>query len=643
MSPLLMLVRKSRTILLVALSVYIFFGSSFAAPSYITRFTTLANGGLAFTGNALGLSKLAGANQPGTSDSIGAFITTDNSQAVGSYPASLSPPAGTTLLWQSNSSTAYLDLPAGSTVLYAELIWGGSYGFGGQIPYPGSPFIPDVTSVTMITPQNNIFTIAPDPATAQQAITPGFTNPQCGNYTRTQNVTNIIQAAGAGLYVVGGVPGTVIASDDTHNVAGWTLAVAYSNPNMVTSNLTIFVGCQQASNAESGVASASGFCAPPSGIKSSRLFVTALEGDYAKTGDHMRFGPTSSLTPANDVSGTNNPINNFFNSQVNTLLPLVIEPVTGKLFPALSGLLDTRGSYGLYNFPVSGVFPYNFGRQGVDITSVDVTSTISYNQTQAFAQGTTTSDDYTIIGLGMLIEVGAPILETIKKVNSEDSVILNVGDIATFTGSVNNMGTSDAVNCVLKDILQAGLSFVSGSFKVNNVAQPDPDLVNGYPFGNLAINDEITFEFQVSIDAYPSPGNTYVNDFLIDYDFVPCLQTAPIALESMSNEVVINFCPLPNSCDVDGDCTGGNACTAGACVNNTCSYTSINCQGGDQCNVPVCNALTGCTTEPLTGNTCGDPLTCSSGTCANGICQIANTCTALDTCRSLQGPASNVI
>jgi large repetitive protein len=94
-----------------------------------------------------------------------------------------------------------LNLPAGSSVLSAELTWGGSYGLGGQ----------DVSgsrnkSVTLTTPAGTS-TVAPDPAFQRQLGSPN-TGAGCTSncfYVRTANVTALIQAGGAGTYMVGGV------------------------------------------------------------------------------------------------------------------------------------------------------------------------------------------------------------------------------------------------------------------------------------------------------------------------------------------------------------------------------------------------------------------------------------------------------
>ncbi|MEG0580090.1 MAG: hypothetical protein RR490_09250, partial [Niameybacter sp.] len=84
--------------------------------AFIERYTNVTKGALTFTGNTLGFSSYDFAGGTG----IGAFLSTTAGLAVAGYPA----PA--TLNWQQNGSTAVLNMPADSTVLYAELIWGGS-------------------------------------------------------------------------------------------------------------------------------------------------------------------------------------------------------------------------------------------------------------------------------------------------------------------------------------------------------------------------------------------------------------------------------------------------------------------------------------------------------------------------------------
>ncbi|KAA2301408.1 hypothetical protein FY526_25175, partial [Clostridioides difficile] len=99
------------------------------------------------------MSRSETAGVPGTQDSIGGFITTNTSLQYGTYPL------GTTSLYQGNSSAAILTLPAGSTVLYAELIWGGSY-INGTVNLSAAINNP----VTFITPAGTS-SVTPDPLT----------------------------------------------------------------------------------------------------------------------------------------------------------------------------------------------------------------------------------------------------------------------------------------------------------------------------------------------------------------------------------------------------------------------------------------------------------------------------------------------
>ena len=56
-----------------------------------------------------------------------------------------------------NGSAVNLNLPPGSAVLYAELIWSGSYSYGGE---DVSAFLNN--SVTFTTPGGTTFTVAPE-------------------------------------------------------------------------------------------------------------------------------------------------------------------------------------------------------------------------------------------------------------------------------------------------------------------------------------------------------------------------------------------------------------------------------------------------------------------------------------------------
>ncbi len=464
-----------------------------ASAQYLQRRSVNTSGGVVFTGNTLGLSKATSANGPGTEDSIGTFITVDLTQEEGTYPP------GTTGDWRQNSSAATLQLPTGSTVVYAELVWAGSYSYGGE---DVRPFLD--TPVSLTTPAGTTM-VSPDPATARQLGTPG-TNGRCNAgvpcfYVRSADVTALVQAGGSGAYVVGGVPATQGTSENSLNSGGWTLAVLYENFSLPVRNLSIFIGAEQSGAAP---AQASGFCTPPTGRLAGRLAVSAIEGDAAGVGDSMRFGATTPLPVEARLFGPNNPINNFFASQINDS----------------SGALDTSGSFGTVNHrPSKNTVG---GRQGWDITNVDVSPQLQSAQTVAFAQGTTSGDVYVITTLGLQIDVGAPDLGGATVAVNKTATV--VGDTLTYTIILPNSGTIDAANGVLTAPPPPGTALVPNSVTVGGAPQPGADPAAGVPLGSIAGGQSRTVTFQVTVNAVPpAPGPArYTLEPRFAYQFVSC-------------------------------------------------------------------------------------------------------------------------
>jgi uncharacterized repeat protein (TIGR01451 family) len=292
--------------------------------------------------------------------------------------------------------------------------------------------------------------------------------------------------------------------------------------------MSLFVSNQQASNS-SPPAEISGFCAAPLHTigSSARLLVSALEGDANKTGDQMVFGPTpQTMIP---LSGPNNPADNFFCSQIND---------------DSGHLINTTGTFCNFNAnPFTGEL-YNGGRQGYDITNVDCSSTIVPDQTKAFARGVTDGDDFTITALGIQISVLAPNIVPTLLVNGQMNIISEIGDTVTFTSIVENTGSGAAENVVFTDLLEQGLEFVPGSFKVNNVVVPNANLATGIPLGTINLQQTLSIEFQATIISEPLLGYTFYNFVTAAYDFNPCSQTQPIAMSNNSNIVSIDPPPL---------------------------------------------------------------------------------------------------
>ncbi|MEK4741706.1 DUF7507 domain-containing protein [Bacillus sp. FSL R9-9481] len=454
------------------------------------RFSTTTNGALAITGNTLGLSKISNLNRAGTIGAIGAFVTTNTALQVPTFPA------GTTLNYTQNSSTALLNIPAGSTILYAELVWGGNYLSRDQniTNVLGNP-------VSFTTPVST-YSITPSAVTSSnQTFVSGSVT--FGFYTRSADVTSIVQAAGSGSYTTGSVPGLVDpldASNGAINSAGWTLIVAYQNGSLPARNLTIYVAGNRVS-VETGSAdvSVSGFLTPAGGPVSGRLFLSSTEGDADLTGDQALFGPN--FSSLNALSGPNNAVNNFFGSQINNA----------------AGNLDTTGTFGTRNQSASTSTNISAGRQGWDITSIDISPYLTNSQVSASIRLTTNGDAYMLNTVGLQININSPNIQATKSVNKS---VATIGDILTYTVTVPNTGLLPANNVTFTDVLPNGTSFIPGSVTIDNVPQTNANPVAGISLGTINNGSSRTVAFQATVVSLPSQ-NPISNTANITFQYTP--------------------------------------------------------------------------------------------------------------------------
>jgi uncharacterized repeat protein (TIGR01451 family) len=495
-------------------------GVSNTNPGYKRRFTVNTQGGLIFTGNTITLSRA----NPGNG-TAGTFMSFDPNSRDGDYGP------GTTNDWRQNATYFNLNLPAGSSVLYAELIWGGNYLFNNndQTNQINSP-------VRFFTPRGETPRISPDPVTQARSI--DDERPSFNNYFNSQNVTSLVRDGGNGQYGCGAILGIVDNANDTSNYAGCTLAVAYQDNTQVSRNLTIFVGSETVnSNSEvpSAVGQVSGFITPPTGEITGKLFVSGGEGDSVLSGDQMRFGRNQNdLTP---VSGPNNQQDNFFASQIN-----------GE-----NGNVDTSGSFGSLNQNPSPN-PINRGlRHGWDITSVNVSSLLSNGQTSAFAQGTSQGDGYVINALGIQIDIKSP--RNIANLSGNQSIDFCVPENIVYTIRIRNEGTADSQNTIVQAAIPTGTEFVAGSVRLNG--QPiSGSIVTGVDIGVLRPGQpEQVVTYTVRPLTPPQDANQYRSDARVNYDFqmfdngevIQGSSTSNVATTTINYDTCPDQNPNPNS------------------------------------------------------------------------------------------------
>ncbi len=490
------------------------------AADPVLRFSDAAPGNVVAVGNTLGLSKGLGVDAPGTQDAIGTFITLDTASMDAGWPA------GTTDLWQDNESAAVLTLPAAAEiapeVLYAELVWGGSFQYGGE----------DVTndlgsSVTLSFNGGAPLTVTPDADTAVTENYQGIGFP-IRYYMRSNDVTSYVQQHLSGTYSVAGVPATQGATTNNATAAGWTLVVAYRYDNEPIRNLSVFVGNDPSSNEHIFVDenttvdyNISGFCAPTGGTVEGSIAIATLEGDASRVGDQLAIGDSPGDPTFINLSGPNNPVNNFFCSQVN----------------GSNGLLDTTGTFGNVNHtPCTSLTSalctgsnVSGGRQGWDIANVALSSSdghLAVNQTAATLRTQTEDDSYMPVLAGMAIDVNAPKFLYDQSKTTVDKTVVMIDDSFKLTVKLVNQGLAPATNVAFTLPLASGLTLTNfatdgANGDVNGAAVVQSQLNSGVPMGTLASNESRTVVLDVEVTGAQS--SDIVLKPVWKYDYKMCV------------------------------------------------------------------------------------------------------------------------
>jgi MYXO-CTERM domain-containing protein/uncharacterized repeat protein (TIGR01451 family) len=487
------------------------------------RFSMTAKGGIVSTGNTLGLSKQPAANGPGTGDSIGTFLSPDN-LLFDDFPANLGNPwgAGTTSDWTLDGSSAVLDLPeasgAGIEILYAELVWGGSYLYGTE------NVSADLDVPVVLTANGISVDAIPDPQTSvtlAELATQGFA---INYYMRSADVTEFVAEQLSATYTVTGVPATQDYQIEQLNAAGWTLVVVYRIATAPTRNLTVFVGGQFVEEDDVEDYPVSGFCTPPEGQVEGGVVISALEGDANRTGDTFQIAANAN-GPFASLSGPNNPVDNFFASQIN----------------GVDGNLDTLGSAGDANHDAFTGINVSGGRQGWDVTKLPLSSAnnqLGAGQTSAVLRAITTGDSFMPVLAAFEIDVSSPDFESNSAIEAMPASI-SIGEQSTLTLEIANGGDVTASDLVLTSPLGSGLELIE--FAIDGTAgdidqQPvaTADLASGVAIGDVPAGTTLVVTMVVeAIDIPPMPGGWLLNSSW-SYAYVSCVGEDPLSEQSVA-------------------------------------------------------------------------------------------------------------
>ncbi|MBK7376696.1 MAG: T9SS type A sorting domain-containing protein [Chitinophagaceae bacterium] len=366
-----------------------------------------------------------------------------------------------------NSSTADLNLPSCSNVLFAGLYWGSGEGGGDE----STSWITGETSCKLKLPGAASYTTI----TSSQTDYYNSSNPSGFMYTGFQcfaNITALVNATSPnGTYALADV---VAPLGKKNAYGGWTLIIVYANPSLPSRNLTVFDGCAVVESGNAPVdVSISGFLTPPSGPVSCELGAVAYDGDRGWL-DSFSFKQNGAASFYNLTPNATANLNDMWNSAISYKGSVVTtrNPAFNNTLGYDASILEmpNAGNTQLGNSKSSATVRFASPEEMI-IAHVLTTSISQYNPTFAFDK--TASD----INGGSLVP----------------------GDSLRYQINYSNSGNDSSTNTIITDNLPAGTTYIPGTIKIGGVSKTDNpgDDEAEYDF----TNNRILFRIGVGADA----------------------------------------------------------------------------------------------------------------------------------------------
>ncbi len=358
-----------------------------------------------------------GTTQNQTSGITIGYIDIDGSTGIGAQTFS------------SSSSTLDLGGVLGCGVIYAYLTWGGYV----------------TTGTTNYAKRDSIYFQAPGSSTYNKLKADNFvdnTAPYNRTYHCYKNVTNIVKAAGPGVYTSANI---VAATGGTNQFAGWTLVVIYSDPNQSLKNLTIFRGLAGVSGTTAVQFNISGFFTPPAPAPVNvKLGIIGFDGDRALpnsytsglAGDSLKFNGVP-------VNNGKNPSNDIFNSTITNVNTEYVRT------PAYTNTLG-------YDADIISLANSSYAYLGNSASSASL---------RMSSGGETILTDIVTTA----IDVFEPEMRFEKTyINLNGNNPAQLGDVLEYTLKVRNQGSDPADSLTVIDSLYGALVYVPGSLQIVN-------------------------------------------------------------------------------------------------------------------------------------------------------------------------------
>ena len=379
-----------------------------------------------------------------------------------------------------NSSSATFTLPAGATVEWAGLYWGGVY---------SSTFAGITNPVGM----NNDQVKFKEPGAAGYTVINATTrNLDTGSFAGWNTflsfaeVTSIVQSAGSGNYSVADINlATGTAFTGPHG--GWTMVVIYSDPTDLSRRINVWDGFQFFGFGSSDSFTVTGVLTPTLGAFETKVAYYGMDGEASHTGDFININGSA-------LSNALNPVNNIYNGTVS-----VFGVNNASRNPNITGY---NWGYDLDIFNAAGLVPNSATTIGVQLGSTN--------------EG---------IWGGVFVISNEIVLPTLSK-SFSNTRINRIGDPTTVTLVLDNPNKGISMtNASITDNLPSGLviapapnASISCGGTITAVAGTSSFTASGM---NIPVNTSCTITFdvvatQLGILVNTISNNEFSNDQGVD-------------------------------------------------------------------------------------------------------------------------------
>lgn len=420
-----------------------------------------------------------------------------------------------------NSSSANLDIPSGSVVLFAALVWGGRLA------------ATDTTNADRALRGNAKLTVDDGSGAEVHDLVAEKIDASGNNYASYRNVTDIVAGAGDATFTLANVQSAVGGTDQ---YAGWSLVVAVADPSAPARNLTIFNGYGSIAGGDTTPTTftVDGFLTPPSGPVRTTLGVVTFEGDMGLQGDALQLNGTT-------ISDANNP---------------AADPDAGTASNPFNSTITNRG------VPVTTRSPSYANQLGIDVDLFNADAVLGNSATSATIALSTSGDAYLPTFVTFATDLYDPKLLGTKTVTDINGGDVLPGDVLEYRVPVENIGLDTSSESRFFDAIPTGTTYVPGSTVVDSVVQTDAvdgDTTQFVPDGNGNVQVYLgagatptlggdilrstgtaqhVVTFQVVVDADATDAQELVNAAVLTYRGKTTYASSASATNAVINPVV---------------------------------------------------------------------------------------------------------